>query len=151
MRVRDVMTTNPRSCRPADTAFMAASIMREMDRGHRSDHRERTEPPPDRRRDRSRLVFVGHRRGTRPHATPLKDCMVDTVFTCVPEDDGRSALTLMQDHQIRRILVVNKQRVLQGIVSFADLMQRMELPSSETHQAMKKATEAHTQTYRKTG
>ena len=151
MRIRDVMTTDPRSCLPADTAFMAASIMKEKDTGivpiiENEQSRRLAGVVTD--RDLCLWVIAG---GRDPHATPLKDCMMDTVFTCAPEDDGRSALALMQDHQIRRILVVNKQRVLQGIVSFADLMQRTDLPSSETHQAMKKVTEPSTQTARKTG
>lgn len=33
MRIRDVMTTNPRSCLAADMAFMTASIMTEMETG----------------------------------------------------------------------------------------------------------------------
>jgi CBS domain-containing protein len=151
MRIRDVMTTNPRSCIPADTAFMAASIMKEMETGIVpiiEDEQSRRLVGVVTDRDLCLWVIAG---GRDPHTTSLKDCMVDTVVTCAPEDDGRSALALMRDHQIRRICVVDKQRVLQGIVSFADLMQRMDLPPPETHQAMKDVTQPQTKKFRKTG
>lgn len=151
MRVRDVMTTDPRTCLPGDTAFMAASIMKVLETG--------IVPIIENKQSRRLVGVVTDRdlclgvlaEGRDPHATPLSDCMVDMVFTCTPEDDGRTVLALMRDHQVRRIPVVNKQRALQGIVSFADLMQRMDLPSTDVHQTMKHVTQPHIQTYRKTG
>jgi CBS domain-containing protein len=152
MRIRDVMTTDPRTCLPADTAFMAASIMKEMETGivpiiENQQSRHLVGVVTD--RDLCLWVIAG---GRDPHATALKECMVDTVVSCAPEDDVQSALALMQDHQIRRIPVVDKQRILQGIVSFADLMQRVDLPPPETHQAMKQVTQPQTKAVRrKTG
>src|SRR5437868_14696682 len=151
MRIRDVMTTDPCTCLPADTAFMAASIMKEVETGivpiiEHQQSRRLVGVVTD--RDLWLWVIAG---GRDPRATVLKDCMVDIVVTCAPEDDVQNALGLMQDHQIRRIPVVDQQRILQGIVSFADLMQRMDLPPPETHQAMKKVTQPPAKAYRKTG
>ncbi len=141
MRVRDVMTTDPRTCLPGDTAFKAASIMKVLETG--------IVPIIEDKQSRRLVGVVTDRdlclgvlaEGRDPQATPLTDCMEYTVVTCTPEDDERTVLALMRDHQVRRIPVVNQQRVLQGIVSFADVMQRMDVPSTDIYQTMKHVTQ----------
>ena len=141
MRIRDVMTTTPTCCLPDDNASKAARIMKDLNTGI---------VPVMENGQSSRLVGVVTDRdlcleiiaeGRDPRTMKVKDCMTSKVIACEPDDDVQKVMALMRDNQIRRIPVVDKQNVIQGIVSMADLMQRMELGSAETQQTLKKVTE----------
>ncbi len=70
--------------------------------------------------------------GRDPQKTPVKDCMTRHLICCNPDDDVRKALELMEVNQIRRIPIVNKENMLVGIVSMADVAQRGDVPVQET-------------------
>ena len=46
----------------------------------------------------------------------------------------------MRENQIRRVLVVDEQKTLQGIVSMADLVGRGDIKLAETHDTLKKVS-----------
>ena len=50
--------------------------------------------------------------------------MTTVVVTCAPGDGVEKATELMKQNQIRRVIVVDEQRRLQGVVSMADLVER---------------------------
>lgn len=60
--------------------------------------------------------------GRDPRETPVSDVMTMDVVCCHEADDIRSAAKLMQDAQLRRLLVVNDAGKLVGIVSLGDLV-----------------------------
>jgi CBS domain-containing protein len=51
--------------------------------------------------------------------------MSEGLVTCRENDDVRSVLTLMEDNQLRRIPVVDKQDNLVGIIAQADVATRL--------------------------
>ncbi len=60
--------------------------------------------------------------GRDPRETPVSDIMTMDVVCCHEADDIRAAAKLMQDAQLRRLLVVNDDGKLVGIVSLGDLI-----------------------------
>jgi hypothetical protein len=51
----------------------------------------------------------------------VKDVMTPDVMCCFEDHDVQEAATLMQEHQIRRLPVLNRDKKLVGIVSLGDL------------------------------
>jgi len=70
-----------------------------------------------------------------------------TLYTCSESDSVTSALELMQEHQIRRLPIINHQSELAGIISMGDIIAstgkgKNKLPYSDTER-MIKAVSAH--------
>jgi CBS domain-containing protein len=59
--------------------------------------------------------------GLDPLTTHVSDVMTREVVACREDDDVRHAAQLMQDVQLRRLLVVDDSGNLTGIVSIGDL------------------------------
>ena len=115
MHIRDVMTLNPRTVTLDDTIQDAAQIMRDEDTG--------VVPVVENGRpigmvtDRDivvRAVADGH--PTRP----IREIVTSAVVTATPEMSTREAAQLMSEHQIRRLPVVEAERLV-GIVSLGDI------------------------------
>lgn len=115
MNIRDVMTSNPRTVSPADTIQNAARIMRDEDTG--------AVPVVDNGRpvgivtDRDIVVrAVAEGELNRP----IRDIVSSAVVTARPDMSTKEAAQLMSDHQVRRLPVVENDRLV-GIVSLGDL------------------------------
>src|SRR5262245_41823587 len=59
--------------------------------------------------------------GKDPSATRVADIMTRDVFFCFEDQDVKEAATLMSDLQVRRLLVLDRESNLAGIVSLGDL------------------------------
>jgi CBS domain-containing protein len=59
--------------------------------------------------------------GRDPKATKVRDVMSGELICCYDDQEAEVAARLMQSQQIRRILVLNRDKRLVGIVSLADL------------------------------
>ncbi len=55
-----------------------------------------------------------------PAQTPVRDIMTRSCTTVSPEDDCREATRLMSEHQVRRLPVVEKGKLV-GVISLADV------------------------------
>jgi CBS domain-containing protein len=119
---RDVMTRNPVSCPSNTSAQDAAKIMKSEDVG--------SVPVVD---DSKRLVgivtdrdlalnVVAEGRDTR--GTKVQEVMTRNPITCRPDDDLDRTLSLMAEHQIRRIPVVDENQHIVGIIAQADVALR---------------------------
>jgi CBS domain-containing protein len=62
--------------------------------------------------------------GLDPATTPVHDVMTKDVVYCYEDQDVEDAIHLMEGLQIRRLLVLNRQNHLAGIVSLGDLAVR---------------------------
>ena len=60
-----------------------------------------------------------------PKSTPVEAVMSEYVVTCEENDDLDKAIKLMQDYQVRRIPVVDKNDHLPGIIAQADVATRL--------------------------
>ena len=115
MNIRDVMTPNPRTVSPEDSLESAARIMRDEDTG--------VVPVVENGRpvgiltDRD-IVIRGVAEGGSARA--VRDVVTGRVISVSPEATTREATELMSEHQIRRLPVVENDRLV-GIVSLGDL------------------------------
>jgi CBS domain-containing protein len=56
-----------------------------------------------------------------PNLGRVRDVMTPDIVYCFEDQDVTEAARLMEEHQIRRLVVVNRDQRLVGIVSLADL------------------------------
>jgi CBS domain-containing protein len=121
MRVKDVMTTSPRSCAIGRSANEAAQIMWEQDCGSvpvlDSDGR-----PVGMVTDRD-ICMAAYFRGEPLTAIPVADVMSHEVCTCGPDADVSEAEQRMRQWRVRRLPVVNTRGSLVGMLSLSDLAQ----------------------------
>jgi CBS domain-containing protein len=137
MRAKHVMTKNPSSCAPSDSAQHVARIMRDQDAG--------IVPVIDNELSRKVVGVVTDRdlcmnivaEGRPPHAVSVEECMTTKVVICSPNDSIDKATELMRDNQIRRVTVVNESGQLLGIVALADVVERADVKTTQTHETLK--------------
>jgi len=119
MLLRDVMTRHVEVVRPDDTLFEAAEKMKKLDVG----------PMPV--CDGERLVGMITDRditirataeGQDPKQIQVRDVMTPDIVYCFEDQDVQEAARIMQEHQIRRLVVLNRNKKLVGIVSIGDLV-----------------------------
>jgi CBS domain-containing protein len=141
------MTTNPTCCIPTDTAQTAAIIMRDQDTGivpivEQKGGGKLVGVVTD--RDLCLGVLAARPEGSdvlNPTSIPIKHCMTTNVVYCNPDDAVEMVLELMQENQIRRVIVVDDQNMIQGVVSLSDLMNRGRVPEDETQDTLKAISE----------
>ena len=116
MKIRDVMTPNPRTVSPDDTIQAAARVMEVEDTG--------AVPVVDGGRvlavvtDRDIVVRVIAQGGGV--STLVRNVASPNVICATPEMSTREANDLMSEHKIRRLPVVENNQLV-GIVSIGDL------------------------------
>lgn len=116
MNIRDVMTPNPSTVAPTDSIQSAARIMRDEDTG--------AVPVVENGRpvgivtDRDIVIRSVAQGGQL--SSPVRDIVSAQVVAATPDMSTREAAELMSEHQIRRLPVVENDRLV-GIVSIGDL------------------------------
>ena len=115
--VKDVMTPNPATVQADATVVEAARIMRDQDTG--------SVPVVENDRligtvtDRDITVRVVAE-GRDPESTTVREIASTDIVSVEPEQDLSEALRLMAEHQVRRLPVVENDRLV-GIVAQADV------------------------------
>ena len=118
MLVREVMTRDAQVVGPEDTIQEAADKMKDFDVG----------PLPVCEGDRL-LGLVTDRdiavrataEGFDPWTTKVREVMTPGVIFCFEDQDVAEAARLMKDKQVRRLVVLNRDKRLVGIVTLGDL------------------------------
>ena len=119
MQVHEVMTHGTECIRPDTTVQDAAQKMRDLDVG--------VLPICG---DDDRLVGMLTDRDITvravaeacdPRTTTVKDVMTPDVVYCFEDQDVQEAARLMKEHQVRRLVVLNRDQWLVGIISLGDL------------------------------
>jgi CBS domain-containing protein len=120
MKVKDIMTVQPRTCTASTNLAEAAALMLDADCG--------CLPVVD---DSGKLIGIVTDRdmyialATRNRlASELKvgDVARTRVFTCEPDEDIEQALTMMKEHHVRRLPVEGFGGIVAGIVSMNDIV-----------------------------
>jgi len=118
MRVKEIMTRGVQCVGPDTTLQEAARKMRDLDVG----------PLPVCENDRLTGIVTDRditiravAEGLNPGSTRVRDIMTPDVYYCFEDQHVLEAARLMKEQQIRRILVLNNDERLVGIVSLADL------------------------------
>jgi CBS domain-containing protein len=118
MQLSDIMTANPVVLGPDTVLREAAQKMRELDSG--------VMPVGENDRlvgmltDRD-ITVRATADGKDPNTTPVRDVMSSEVIYCFADDDVEVAARKMEEHQIRRVIVLDRDKRLVGIASLGDL------------------------------
>jgi CBS domain-containing protein len=67
------------------------------------------------------IVVRGVAPGLDPRTARVRDAMTEGISYCFEDDDVEQAARLMREKQIRRLVVLNRDKRLAGIVSLGDL------------------------------
>lgn len=140
MQIAEVMTQELVSCVPSCSAQAAAEMMRQHDIGILPvvfDRFSRKLLGVVTDRDLCLAVIgLGH-----PPQVEVQECMTAQVVICSPQDDVQAAIHLMQERQVRRLPVVDKEGRLVGILSLADLVRHGAIDPKDLYLTLRKICE----------
>lgn len=133
MKVQEAMTSDAKSCRPTTNLAEAGAIMWEHNCG--------TLPVVDSEdrvigmiTDRD-LCMAAATRNRLASDMAVGEVVSGKVYACAPEDDVKSALKTMEQHQVRRLPVLTNNGRLAGILSLDDVViQAQEGNGKQTHE-----------------
>ena len=121
MKIAEVMTRDPEWINPEATIEDAACMMRGLDTGFL--------PVGDGRRfqgiltDRD-ITIRAVAEGLDATTAPVEGVMTPSVIYCYEDQDIQRAADLMAENQVRRLIVLNRDKKLTGVVSLGDLCLR---------------------------
>ena len=119
MKVKDIMTKEPRTCTPDTTVAAAANLLWEGDCGILPvvDDGELVGVVTD----RDMYIALATRNARASHLR-VGAVATKTVATCAPEDDVHAALATMRQARVRRLPVLGFGRTVLGILSINDVL-----------------------------
>ena len=122
MQLIDVMTRNAECIKPSDSVMHAARRMRDMEVGSLPvcDQNSRLAGMITDRDITIRCTADGH----DPKEVAVADIMTPEIIYCFEDDDIHEAAAVMEEHQIRRLPVLNREKRLVGIVTLGDMAVR---------------------------
>ena len=118
MRISDVMTREVESIGPDDTLQEAAQRMKDFGVGPLPVCENHSVVGMVTDRD---ITLRAVASGLDPATTAVRDVMSDEIVCCFEDQEAEVAARLMQSKQIRRVLVLDRDKKLVGIVTLADL------------------------------
>jgi CBS domain-containing protein len=136
MPIRDLMTRNVEVVGPDDQVMTAAQKMAERDIGFL--------PVCDGDRlvgaltDRD-ITVRATAKGLDPKRTAVQDIMSKELTYCFDDEDIDRTVQLMKEKQLRRVVVVDRNKKLVGIVSLGDLAREQEARSGEILESVSEA------------
>ncbi|MBL0386286.1 CBS domain-containing protein [Tumebacillus sp. ITR2] len=118
MKIRELMTTEVKTLKREHTLQEAAQMMSDLDVGiipvaNQGDHLEGVITDRD-------IVVRAVAKGMDINSTKINECLSPSVVTVSPEQTAQEAAKLMADNQVRRLPVVEDNRLV-GIVAIGDL------------------------------
>ncbi len=135
MQVQEIMTKKVSTVSSKDSIQKAAKIMQDIDCGSTPvvEGSKVTGMVTDRD-----ITLKAVAQGKGPD-TAIQDVMVKKVITCNPDTDAREAANLMAKHQVRRLPVVEQEKLV-GILAIGDLA-RVHIFVSESGHALSEISE----------
>jgi CBS domain-containing protein len=127
MKISEIMTADPEFCTAEDSVVDAARIMAQHDVG--------LVPICESIETRKAIGCITDRdivvrvvaEGKDPNViNSLREIMTHELATCSPSDDIDDVLALMQQRQVRRVLVTDEHGSLVGVVATADIASSVE-------------------------
>lgn len=122
MEVREVMTMSPEYITPQCTICDAAKKMRDLDTGFLPVGDPNTNRIVGAVTDRD--IAVQAVAAGRSLDTPIEMIMHQGICYCYENDDVEDASQHMRERQIRRLIVLNDDKKLTGVLSLGDLALR---------------------------
>jgi CBS domain-containing protein len=118
MQIREIMTTGVETITPDTTLRDAAGRMKSLDVGFLPVvHNERLLGTLT---DRD-IVIRAVAEGRDGNTTPARDVMTEEVFSSYDDDDVKEVAAYMREKEVRRLLILSRDKRLVGVVSIGDL------------------------------
>ena len=119
MLIKGIMTMGVECVRPEDSLVRAAEKMRDFDVGvlpvcGGGDRLVGMITDRD-------IIVRAISQGYEPGSPSVRDVMTPEIVFCFEDQDVQDAVELMKDKQIRRLLVLDNDKKLVGIMSLGDL------------------------------
>lgn len=121
MKVSDIMTEEPAFCTPETELPEVAMMMRENDCGEIPVVESREKPVPIGVVTDRDIAIRSVAEGKDPQGMSAADCMSTPCVTVGPEMRIDEACGIMEENQIRRVPVIDRQGKLCGILALADI------------------------------
>jgi CBS domain-containing protein len=137
MKVRDIMTKNPETVTPGTFIGDVAMLMRDLDVGVVPVVRDGRLLGVITDRDITIRVTAS---GLNPFEVTVQDFTSPNPISVSPDDDLERARELMSQHQIRRLLVTEDEKLV-GILSLGDLATKDRADDTETGQVLEDISE----------
>src|SRR5215470_7228079 len=129
MKVREIMTTNVECVSPETSAIDLSQKMKTLDVGFlavcEKDRLVGTVTDRD-------IVIRGIAGGRDIETCTTREIMTHDVFWSFEDDDVKDVAEKMSDKEVRRMLILNKDKRLVGIVSLGDISRVEEQKSGKT-------------------
>jgi len=129
MKVREIMTSNVECVAPGTGVRELASKMKTLDVGFipvcENDRLSGTVTDRD-------IVIRAIAEGKDIDSCPARDIMTQNVFWCFEEQDVKDVAKLMREKDVRRMLILNADKRLVGVVSIGDISKVEETESGKT-------------------
>jgi CBS domain-containing protein len=118
MKVQDIMTRDVERIDLDTPIGKAADKMRDLDIGFLPicDNDRLVGTVTDRD-----ITIRSVAQGRDPRLAPVREIMSQQVFYCYEDDDVEKVGQYMQEKEVRRMLILNRQKRLVGVVSIGDL------------------------------
>ena len=117
MKVRECMSKSVVFVSPQDTLQTAAKRMKEADIGYLPIVNNNTIEGVITDRD---IVLCGVAQGIDPSKGRVSQCETKSVYSVSPDIDVKEAAKIMERHRVRRLPVVEGERLI-GVLSVGDL------------------------------
>lgn len=142
MQIKEIMSRSVETVSPDATIADAAETMRSLDIG--------ALPVCDGDRlvgmltDRD-IAIRAVADGCKPEETRVSSCMTPEILYCFEDQDTSEAERVMQQWQIRRLPILNRDKQLTGIVALADIATKVdnESETARTVREISQLTPAH--------
>ena len=118
MQLKEFVNSRVETIQSADTLEQAAAKMRELDVGSLPvcDGDQLVGMITDRD-----ITIRAVAKGNEPAVATVREVMTPEVLWCFEDEEVEEAARIMQEHQVRRILVLNQAKELVGITSLGEL------------------------------
>jgi CBS domain-containing protein len=146
MQVRELMTRNPACCTPETPLAEVARMMMRSDCGEI--------PIVDSRESMRPIGVITDRdiairtvaEGRNPLEMKASDCMTQPCVTVSENASIMDCIYLIEEHQIRRIPVIDERGKCCGIVAQADVARKIDEHAAEILKQVSQPVEAHRRT-----
>ena len=120
----EVMTRELACCQTTDSLVRVAQLMKSEDVGAVPVIDSAAKKLVGMVTDRD-IVVKGLAAGRSPEDATVREVMTTDVVTCREDEDVSEAVSRMADRKVRRIPVVDRNGMLQGIIAQADIATRV--------------------------
>jgi CBS domain-containing protein len=118
MKIHEIMSNNVECIEPSLPIAKAAEKMRDLDVGFLPicENDKLTGAVTDRD-----ITIRSVAQGRDPRLASVSEIMTPDIFFCYDDEDVERVAEYMQEKEVRRIVILNRQKRLVGVVSLGDI------------------------------